>query len=154
VLTWLVLGILLGVPIIAKVARGSRRRFQDSGASFRCRLRLRGYRCAIWPTLGRHWSRPMWAWWDDDVLVVRRGPILARTIPLRIQPPVDGVHNLLFEAPRLCGSRPIGVVLRVWDGSWIEIAAATENRLEVVGPYLAAAISDLPRAPAPRRHNT
>jgi len=151
VLTWLVLGIVSGGLIIRMVARRSRQRFRDSGAPFRCRLRVRGHRSAIWPSLGRHWSRPMWARWEGDVLIVRRGPVLARTIPVRTQPLVEGVRNLLFEAPRLCGSRPIGVVLTVWDGSWIEVAAATEDRLTVVGPYLAAAISDLPQAPARRR---
>jgi hypothetical protein len=93
----------------------------------------------------------MWALWDDDVLVVRRGPVLARTIPLRAQLPVGGVQHLLFEAPRRCGSRPLAVVLKVWDGSVIQVAAAPEDRLQVVGPYLAAAISDLPRAPGYRR---
>ncbi|GAA3349262.1 hypothetical protein GCM10020358_70700 [Amorphoplanes nipponensis] len=149
--TLLALGILFGAPAIAIAARRSRQRFRDSGAAFRCRLRIRGHRSAIWPALGRRWSRPLWALWDDDVLVVRRGPGPARTIPLRAQLPVDGVHHLLHEAPRWCGPRPIGVVLKVWDGSWIEVAAATDDRLQVVGPYLAAAISDLPRAPAPRR---
>jgi len=151
VLTLLVLGALLVVLVTGVAARRSRRRFQDSGVAFRCRLRVLGHRSAIWPSLRRHWSRPMWALWDDDVLIVRRGPVLARTTPLRTQPLVDGVHNLLFEAPRRCGSRPIGVVLRVWDGSWIEVAAATDDRMNVVGPYLAAAISDLPQAPVPRR---
>lgn len=147
----LVLGAFLAVLVIGMAARRSRRSFQDADAAFRCRLRLLGHRSALWPALRRHWSRPMWALWDEDVLIVRRGPVLARTIPLRTQPLVDGVHNLLFEAPRLCGSRPIGVVLKVWDGTWIEVAAATDDRMKVVGPFLAAAISDLPQAPAPRR---
>jgi hypothetical protein len=151
VLKLLVLGTFLAVLVVGMVARRSRRRFQDSDAVFRCRLRVLGHRSAIWRSLGRHWSRPMWALWDDDVLIVRRGPVLARTIPLRAQLPVEGVHHLLSEAPRLCGSRPLGVVLKVWDGSRIEVAAATGDRLRVVGPYLAAAISDLPRAPVPRR---
>jgi hypothetical protein len=149
--TLLVLGIVFAALVVGMVARRSRQRFQESGAAIRCRLRIRGHRSAIWPSLGRHWSRPMWAMWEGDVLIVRRGPVLARTIPLRTQSPVNGVHNLLFETPRRIGSRPIGVVLKVWDGSWIEVAAATDDRLEVVGPYLAAAISDLPKAPAPRR---
>src|SRR5687768_4734490 len=93
--TLLVLGILFGVLVLALAARHSRQRFRDSEAAFRCRLRIRGHRSAIWPSLGRHWSRPMWALWDDDVLVVRRGPVLARTIPLRAQLPVGGVHHLL-----------------------------------------------------------
>ena len=149
--TLLILGVLFGALVIAIAARRSRQRFQDCGAAFRCRLRIRGHRSAIWPSLGRRWSRPMWALWDDDVLLVRRGPVLARTIPLRAELPVEGVHHLLSEAPRRCGSRPLGVVLKVWDGSRIEVAAATDDRLQVVGPYLAAAISDLPRAPVPRR---
>ena len=153
VLMLLVLGVLLVARVTGVVARRSRQRFRDSGEAFRCRLRVRGYRSAIWPALGRHWSRPMWALWDDDVLVVRRGPGLARAILLRTQSPEDGVHSLLFEAPRLCGSRPIGVVLKIWDGSWIEVAASTEDRITVVGPYVAAAINDLPQAPVPRRHN-
>ncbi|RSM69632.1 hypothetical protein DMB66_11435 [Actinoplanes sp. ATCC 53533] len=150
-MTSLVLGTSFVVLVIVLVARRSRRRFQESDVAFRCRLRLLGHRSALWPSLRRHWSRPMWAMWDEDVLIVRRGPVLARTLPLRTQPLVDGVHNLLFEAPRLCGTRPIGVVLRVWDGAWIEVAAATDDRMKVVGPFLAAAISDLPQAPAPRR---
>jgi hypothetical protein len=153
VLTWLGLGIFFGMLVIGMIARSSRRRFQDAGAAFRCRLRVRGHRSAIWRSLGRHWCRPMWARWDDDVLIVRRGPVLAWTIALRTQSLADGVHNLLVEAPRWCGPRPIGVLLQVWDGSWIEVAAATDDPLEVVGPYLAAAISDLPGAPAPRRHS-
>src|SRR3954469_9797663 len=120
VLTSLVFGILVAL-VLGLAARVSQRRFRDGDETFRCRLRIRGYRSAIWPSLGRHWSRPMWAFWDDDVLVVRRGPVLSRTIPLRTQAPVDGVRSLLFEAPRLCGSRPIGVVLKIWDGSWIEV---------------------------------
>jgi hypothetical protein len=151
VLKLLVLGILVVVLILGVVARRSRQRFQDSGDAFRCRLRVRDHRSATWPSLGRHWSRPMWALWEDDVLIVRRGPALARRIPLRTQSPVDGVRSLYLNAPRLCGSRPIGVVLSVRDGSWIEVAASADNRMEVVGPYLAAAISDLPRAPLPRR---
>jgi hypothetical protein len=153
VLKLLVLAVFLAALVMAATARRSRQRFREPGAAFRCRLRLRGHRSALWPSLGRHYSRPMWAMWDDEVLVVRRGPVLARTIALRTQPPVDGVHNLLFEAPRLCGARPIAVVLTIWDGSWIEVAAATDDRMKVVGPYLAAAISDLPQAPAPRRHS-
>jgi hypothetical protein len=152
VLILLVLGALAVVLVAGGAARRSSRRFRNSGEAFRCRLRVWDHRSAIWPWLGRHWSRPMWARWDDDVLIVRRGPVLARTIPLRTRPPEGGVSSLLFEAPRLCGSRPIGVVLKICDGSRVQVAAATGDRLAVVGPYLAAAINDLPQAPAPPRH--
>ncbi len=145
------LGTCLAVLGARVVARRSRRRFQEYGDAFRCRLRVQDFRSAIWPALGRRWCRPMWALWDDDVLVVRRGPVLARPILLRTQPYVDGVHSLLGEAPRRCGPGPIGVVLKIWDGSRIEIAASDLNRMLMVGPYLTAAINDLPPAPAPRR---
>ncbi|MEV4701739.1 hypothetical protein [Actinoplanes sp. NPDC049316] len=147
----LVVGTLLVVLVTAWSARCSRRRFQDSGTAFRCRLRVRGRRSVIWPTLTRRWSRPMWALWEDDVLVVRRGPVLGRTILLRTQTPVGVVHNLDLEAPWLCGTRPVGVVLKIWDGARIEVAARAGDRVGVVGPYLAAAINDLPKAPDPRR---
>ena len=152
-LMMLVLGTLFVVLVTGGlVARCSRRRFQDSGDTFRCRLRVRGDRSVPWPSLGRRGSRPMWAFWDDDVLIVRRGPGLARVVPLHTQPPVDGVRSLLPDAPRHCGTRPIGVVLSIWDGSRIEVAASTDDRMAVVGPYVVAAINDLPQAPVPRRH--
>ena len=91
----------------------------------------------------------MWAMWDEEVLVVCRIP--ARAIPLRTVPPVDGVRSLPEPVPRWCGHAPIGVVMEIWDGSRIEIAAAADDRMAVVGPYLAAAIHDLPKAPV-RRH--
>ncbi|MGA5300027.1 hypothetical protein ACPCHT_08870 [Nucisporomicrobium flavum] len=147
----LALGVFFAVLATRVAARRSLQRFRDSGDAFRCRLRVRCHRSAIWPALGRRWSRPMWALWEDDVLLVRRGPVFARDIPLRTQSPVDGVHSLVFEAPRLCGRTPLGVVLRIWDGSLIEVAASTEDRMKVVGPYMAAAINDLPQAPVPRR---
>jgi hypothetical protein len=151
VLISLVLGALLVVLLAGLMERRSRRKFRNSGEAFRCRLRVRGCRSAIWPALGRHWARPMWAMWDDDVLIVRRGPVVARAIPLRTRSPADSVRTLLLEPPRLCGSRPIGVVLKIWDGSRIEIAASTEDRMAVVGPYMAAAMNDLPAAPVSRR---
>jgi len=151
VLALLVLGGYLALLGAGIAARRSRRRFRECGTAFRCRLRVRGHRSPLWPGLGRRWSRPMWALWDDDVLIVRRGPVLARAIPLRTMPPTDGVHHLLVETPRWCGPRPIGVELKIWDGSRIEIAAPADDRMTVVGPYLTAAINDLPQAPAPRR---
>jgi hypothetical protein len=151
VLTWLVLGILFGVLVTGRFMRRSRQRFQAVGSAFRCRLRVRGHRSRRWPLLGRQWSRPMWARWDGDVLIVRRGP--GRAIRLHTRSLMDGVQNLIVGAPRWCGSRPVGVVLQIGDGSRIEVAAGADHRLEVVGPYLAAAVSDLPKAPAPRRYS-
>ena len=93
----------------------------------------------------------MWAMWDGDTFVVRRGPVLARAIRLRTRPPAEGVRGLIVEAPRWCGPRPIRIVLPLSDGSCVEVAASTDDRMTLVGPYLTAAIDDLPKAPVPRR---
>jgi hypothetical protein len=144
-----VLFVLIAADLIT---RHSRRRFRQSGDAFRCRLRTSGYPSAIWPRLTRRWSRPMWALWTDDVLLVRRGPILARTLPLPAQITPTGVYTLPPGDVKRCGPRPIAITLRVWDGSRIDVATDDDTRLTLVGPYLAAAINDLPQAPDPPRH--
>jgi hypothetical protein len=133
------------------IARFSRRRFLQANDAFRCRIRACGYTSAIWPRLRRRWSRPMWAVWIEDVLVVRRGPVFARVIPIRAQVGAGGVCTLTPRDLRWCGPHPIAVGLRVWDGSRVEVAAAEDTRLALVGPYLIAAVNDLPQAPLRRR---
>jgi hypothetical protein len=142
----------LGALVAGIAARRSRRRFVEEGA-FRCRIRAGEYPSAVWPRLRRSWSRRMWAIWADDVLIVRRGPGIPRVIPLRAQVAAYGVYTLSAHQVRRCGSHPIAVGLRVWDGSRLEVAVDQEARLELVGPYLAAAVTDLPKAPVPRRRN-
>jgi hypothetical protein len=145
----LVAGGLLVLVVADLTAHLSRRRFRQAGDAFRCRMRTSGYTSAIWPRLRRHWSRRMWAMWIDDVLVVRRGPMLARTIPLRAQRSPTSVYAVPQRDVRSLGPDPIAIDLKVWDGSRIEVAAARGARLNLVGPFLAAAVSALPTAPAP-----
>jgi len=133
-------------------ARRSRRRFRLSGDTFRCRLRTSGYTSAAWPRLSRRWSRPMWAVWADDVLLVRRGPILARTIALPARITLAGVYTLAPDDRKRCRTRPVAVSLHLTDGSLIDVTTDRPNRLRLVGPYLTAAINDLPPAPAPPHH--
>jgi hypothetical protein len=90
----------------------------------------------------------MWAMWGDDVLVVRRGPVCARIIPLRAQL-TGGVGARSSHDVRRCGPNPVSVVLRIWDGSYVEVAAADADRLSLVGPYVAAALDNVPTAPIP-----
>jgi hypothetical protein len=135
-------------------ARRSRDDFMHADGAFRCRIRACGYTSSVWPRLSRWWSRPMLAAWIDDVLVVRRGPVLARTLPLRATVLPGGVHTLAPRDVRRCGPHPIAVGLRVWDGSRMEVAAHEETRFALVGPYLAAAIHDLPEAPVRRTQNS
>jgi len=142
---------VLFVLVVADVtAHVSRRRFRQAGDAFRCRVRTSGYTSAIWPRLRRRWSRRMWAMWVDDVLVVHRGPVLARTIPLHAHVSPTSVYPVSLRDVRRLGSEPIAINLKIWDGSRIEVAAAQDARLSLVGPFLAAAVSALPTAPAPR----
>ena len=136
----------------AAVAAGhSRRRFRRIGDAFRCRLRAYGLRPAAWPRLTRRWSRPMWAAWVGDALIVRRGPVFARKVRLHATVTPAGVYVLPPDRAKRCGYRPIAVCVRARDGSCVEVAAEEEARLAMVGPFLAAAINDLPEAPVPRR---
>jgi hypothetical protein len=141
----------LFVLIVADItAHVSRRRFQQTGDAFRCRIRTSGYTSAIWPRLRRHWSRRMWAVWTEDVLVVRRGPVLARTLLLHAQRPPTSVYAVPPRDVRSLGPEPIAIDLKVWDGSRIEVVTERGRRANLVGPFLAAAVSALPTAPTPR----
>ena len=147
----LLVAVLVALIVADVAGRAGRRRFRQSGDAFLCRLHTCGYTSAIWPRLSRRWSRRMWAMWVDDVLVVRRGPVLDRTIPLRAQVTPAGVHAVTPREVRGFGPEPIAINLKIWDGSRIEVAAEEDARLHLVGPFLAAAVSALPDAPVPRR---
>lgn len=92
--------------------------------------------------------------WVGDELVVRRGPVFDREIVLRARVTSAGVYVLARGKARWWGHQPIAVGLTVSDGSWVEVAADEEARMALVGPYLAAAVNDLPRAPVPRRQRS
>jgi hypothetical protein len=141
---------LLVLIVADLTARVGRRRFQRAGDAFRCRLRTNGYTSAVWPRLRQRWSRRMWARWVGDVLVVRRGPVLARTVLLRAHRSPTDVYAVPTQDVRGLGPDPIAIDLKAWDESRIEVAADQGHRLSLVGPFLAAAVSALPTAPAPR----
>lgn len=126
--------------------------FRRAGDAFRCRIRACGRPSVLWPRLPRHWTRRrMWARWGGDILIVRRGPVFPRYVRLPAQVSPAGVHSVPSWDAKRCGPQPIAVELRVSDGSRVELAAADDARLAMVGLYLAAAMHDLPRAPVPRR---
>jgi hypothetical protein len=141
---------LIGIGIGIGARRG-RRRFCQAGESFRCRFRAWGGTGVAWPRLSHRWSRPMWAVWIDGDLVVRRGPVLNRTIRLRATVTPTGVYGIPAGKAKWCGRHPIGLRLQTGDGTQVEVAANEGARMPLVGPYLAAAINELPQAPAPRR---
>ena len=148
----LVVAFLAFLALVAMgIAARRRRRFRGAGAAFRCRLRARSFTCTAWRRLTRRWTRPMWAMWVGDELVVRRGPVFDREIVLRARVTSAGVYVLARGKARWRRHHPIAVGLTVSDGSWVEVAADGEARMALVGPYLAAAINELPRAPVPRR---
>jgi hypothetical protein len=125
------------------------KRFIGAGVCFRCRIRSCGYSSTGWPHLRRRWSRPMWASWSGDVLLVRRGPVFDRILELPATVTTDGVYRLPAHEAKRCGPRPVAVCLQVRDGSRIEVVTGEQARLDVVGPYLIAAIHGLPQAPVP-----
>jgi hypothetical protein len=126
--------------------------FVHAGDAFLCKIRACGDPSVLWPRLARRWPRRrMWAKWVGDVLVVWRGPVMTRSVQLPARVAHAGVYSVPSWDPKRCGRRPIAVHLLVSDGSCVEVAAADTARLALVGPYVAAAINDLPRTPVPRR---
>ena len=102
-----------------------------------------------WRTLRRGWSRCVWAWWIGDVLTVRRGPVLHRRVRLVAHVAAD-VGPLALKP---FGSHGVAVRLALPGDCWIEVAADEWSRVQLVGPYLAAAVTHLPKAPTPRGHH-
>jgi hypothetical protein len=153
VFTSLLIAAVFGLLVGDLVAYRNRRRLFRGGSAFLCRLRTCGYTSTAWPRLTRRWSRPMWAAWVGDELVVRRGPVFARAITLRAEISASGIRTLVPREARWCGARPVAVGLQVRDGSRMEVAADEKARLALVGPYLVAAADHRPRAPVPWRHN-
>jgi len=68
----------------------------------------------------------------------------ARTISARAQVCWAGVHSVPPDDHDGFGRRPVAVALRLSDDSVVEVVTAGYERLALVGPYLAAAINDLP----------
>ncbi|MEV6300584.1 hypothetical protein AB0M02_14350 [Actinoplanes sp. NPDC051861] len=142
------------VVLLAALARErrTRREFTDDGGAFRCRIRTAGGPPpGEWRLLRLRWSRRMWARWCGDVLVIRRGPVLDRPVRLAARVCRAGVYALPARDARHCGRDAIGMRLQVHDGALIEVTAAEPDRSALVGPFLAAAFNDLPKAPARRR---
>ena len=84
------------------------------------------------------------------MLIIRRGPVVDR--PVRLAARAQSEVFLLFaHPPQPRGSRAIGVRLAVGPAALVEVAAFEHAQMHLVGPYLAAAVNDLPRAQVRRR---
>jgi hypothetical protein len=137
---------LLVSPIVLGIM--ARRRVAATPGVFRCRVRTRG--CDR-RTLSRLWSRPRtWAHWTHDVLLIHRGlwhPTV-EVLPVRFP---DGAmaHAAAYETAGL-GVEPLLLVLRCDDETLVEVVASGADRTLLAGPFLAAAIPGLPKAPTER----
>lgn len=130
------------------------RRVVRADGTFRCQVRLVAGCSEQWPRLRHRWSRRrLRARWVGDDLVILRRPMLLTSVTLRGRICRDGIHRLTFLDVKRCGYRPIAVEIDLSDGSRIGVATTEWARLELVGPYLAAALKDLPRAPKRRRQS-
>lgn len=141
--------ILLGVPVGAgggMLLAGwrSRRRFAAAEGVFRCKVRARGIRLG---GLAAGWSRRATrARWQHDVLLVHRGLLFPRTVPLAVRKVEGAVRNARYREVGRLDAAPLLITLRLDDGMSVEVAAPAADRAALAGPYLAAAIPGLPPA--------
>ena len=132
--------VLLCGPLTALSLR-SRIRFARAPESFRCRLASSSRR--------RHWRR--WstrARWVNDVLLVQSG--LLRTGVTAVVPRVPSGSRLRCigrDEVRRLGADPVALRLLDDAGRPMDIAVDSSSRMLLVGPFLAAALTALPRAP-------
>jgi len=151
--TWVLVAFLMLVPGtgLTLTARRARRQFAAEPGTFRCRVRVCGTPGRLWPRLRQRWSRPLYARWMRDVLVVRRGAVLVREIRLPARVSGAGVYQVPREDMARWARRTVAVHLLASDGSRLDVAASEDDRMELVGPFLTAAIRGLPPVRVRRR---
>jgi hypothetical protein len=72
--------------------------------------------------------------------------------PLPVRTPAEPLRQLAHREVRGLGREVLCLVLRLDDGSLLEVAAAARDRTQLVGPFLAVAIPGLPAGPRERKH--
>jgi hypothetical protein len=140
----LVVLVVLGVLIVAALVASLR--FPAGAQAFRCKLRplTSTGRTRPWP------RRRCRAVWVHDVLLVRRGVLPARLQALAVRTPEDPPRETTPTEVRGLGGGPVAVVLRLDDGTLLEVAAPWPSRTHLVGPFLAAAAAAADRLRGPR----
>jgi ABC-type Fe3+ transport system permease subunit len=138
--------VALTAAVLTTAAVVGRVRFARDRRSFRCRVRR------TWP--GGDQRPPRWRWfathamWAQDVLLMRAGFLRLGLTALVVCPARDAkVEPLLGADVRRLGRHPMSLRLTLADGGAMEIAVAEDHRTDLVGPFLAAALPGLPRAP-------
>jgi|SRR3954453_4276552 len=144
----IVLAVLMfTVAALAAMARSYR--IPDELVSFKCKTRWAPVEYAK----GVRW--PMWACratWCHDVLIVRRGLVKVEIKPLPVRSPAEPLRELRRSEVRGLGRDVLCLVLRLDDGSLLEVAAPARYRTQLVGPFLAVAIPGLPLGPRERKN--
>jgi|1186.fasta_scaffold36966_2 hypothetical protein len=145
---FIVLAVLM-FTLAALVARARSYRFPDEVVSFKCKTRWAPAEYAAdirWP------ASKCRAAWCHDVLIVRRGLLTVQIKPLPVRTPAEPLRELRRREVRGLGREVLCLVLRLDDGSLLEVAAAAHDRTRLVGPFLAVAIPGLPVGPRERKH--
>jgi len=150
--TWM-MPLLVGLGAAALgavlVAVPGRRRFARTDGAFRCRIRMQYERLSA---TGPRWCRgSAYAIWVHDVLVVQYGLLLPRTVAVHVRPRQEEIRTVSRREVRRLGAEPVLVRLELDDGRRVDVAARANQRMSLVGPFLAAALPGLPEAPTERR---
>jgi hypothetical protein len=132
----------------AACSRRQRRRFEVSGDTFACQVRLVAGSPAGWPS--RRDRVKGCGLWVHDVLLVQRGRWLPRLMALRVRLPEDSIRAATRNECRGLGADPLVIELRLDDGALVEVAARQWHREQLAGPFLAAAVASLPPHPQGR----
>jgi hypothetical protein len=140
---------VLTSTVAGLVAMARSYRFPDDMVSFKCKTRWAPVEYATdirWPVSTCRAS------WCHDVLIVRRGLVKVEIKPLPVRSPAEPLRELRRREVRRLGPEVLCLVLRLDDGSLLEVAAAARDRTQLVGPFLAVAIPGLPVGPRERRN--
>jgi hypothetical protein len=141
----IVLAVLVFASVSVVAAVAATFRFPSRITSFRCKIRpapLPGAKRHRWPL------RRCRATWVHDVLMVRRGLVLATVSALPVHLLEKALRETGPDEIPFLGPALVAVVLRLDDDSLVEVAAASGDRTALVGPFLAAAIPGLPSGPS------
>jgi hypothetical protein len=139
---------ILLVPVLGFALLSTALRFPADAAPFVCKLRpapLEGPPVSRWP------RRRARAFWTHDVLLVRQGLVRVRVRVLAVRTPEEPLRVTRRGEVRRLGAAPLAVVLRLDNGSLVEVAARDSARTQLVGPFFAAAIPGLPNGPRERK---
>jgi hypothetical protein len=127
--------------------------FGRTDGAFFCKLRAANGSPWITGVPARWTRRRSRAVWVHDVLVVHGGLFRPRTLAVPARIPEEPIRYVSDKSIRGLGDTPLVLRLRLDDGDLIDIAANDAHRTLLVGPFLAAAIPGLPRAPTQRRRD-